>query len=527
MTTTANVGQAAASAENGTMLVLDDVNTYYGNIHALQGISMEVRQGEIVTLIGANGAGKTTTLKTISGLMHPRRGSVTFEDRNISRTAAHELVQLGIGHAPEGRRIFSRMTVLENLLMGAYTRDQKTIQPDVDRVMELFPRLRERTHQLGGTLSGGEQQMLAIGRALMSEPRLLLLDEPSLGLSPILVQQVFATIKEINEQGTTVLLVEQNALQALSIANRAYVLQTGNVVLTGPASEVRDERVRAQGLPRRGLTADGMDPSGPSDGPRPGRRTDGVFSAAAVTTDRPHIGQWLAVVLIAVALVVVKPWDDPASSGDGADDAADAGPSRAGAGVVTTALPDIVETATAAEVAGFCLNPTVWLVATVELWRDHTIRVWRYVEPSMTATGPDDPAIPVMEVVSEGATELGWCAPIAGAGRPGDDSEITAWAGAPARPFALEERRIRPAGAGSPLGAMYAPTADAETGVGAVGSDAPTEVAIPPSASPPDIEPEVWADGRYVIRLGDGAATTRWFAIDLQTRARVLVNPPA
>jgi branched-chain amino acid transport system ATP-binding protein len=222
------------------MLVLDDVNTYYGNIHALQGISLSVKQGEIVTLIGANGAGKTTTLKTISGLLHPRRGHVVFEGKDISRTAAHKLVVVGIGHAPEGRRIFPRMTVFENLLMGAFTRDQKTIQPDVDRVMDLFPRLRERTHQLGGTLSGGEQQMLAIGRALMSQPRLLLLDEPSLGLSPILVQQVFQTIREINEQGTTVLLVEQNALQALSIAHRGYVLQTGRVVLAGTGTELRE-----------------------------------------------------------------------------------------------------------------------------------------------------------------------------------------------------------------------------------------------------------------------------------------------
>jgi branched-chain amino acid transport system ATP-binding protein len=228
-----------------TMLVLDDVNTYYGNIHALQGVSLTVGRGEIVTLIGANGAGKTTTLKTISGLLHPRKGKVVFEGKDISRTAAHQLVRQGIGHAPEGRRIFSRMTVLENLQMGAFTRDQKTIGPDIDRVMELFPRLRERTHQLGGTLSGGEQQMLAIGRALMSEPRVLLLDEPSLGLAPILVQQVFQKIKDINAQGTTVLLVEQNALQALSIAHRAYVLQTGRVVLAGPAEEVKaNESVR-------------------------------------------------------------------------------------------------------------------------------------------------------------------------------------------------------------------------------------------------------------------------------------------
>jgi branched-chain amino acid transport system ATP-binding protein len=234
-----------AAGGDGAMLVLDNVNTYYGNIHALQGISLTVGRGEIVTLIGANGAGKTTTLKTISGLLHPRRGSITFEGQDISKTPAHALVRKGIGHAPEGRRIFARMTVLENLYMGAFTRDVKAIGPDVDRVMELFPRLRERTHQLGGTLSGGEQQMLAIGRALMSEPRVLLLDEPSLGLAPILVQQVFQKIREINDQGTTVLLVEQNALQALSIAHRAYVLQTGRVVLTGPADEIKqNESVR-------------------------------------------------------------------------------------------------------------------------------------------------------------------------------------------------------------------------------------------------------------------------------------------
>ena len=247
---TSTAASTAPAAETGsagdqTMLVLDDVNTYYGNIHALQGVSLVVGRGEIVTLIGANGAGKTTTLKTISGMLHPRRGTVTFEGKDISRTAAHHLVRQGIGHAPEGRRIFSRMTVLENLQMGAFTRDQKTIGPDIDRVMELFPRLRERTHQLGGTLSGGEQQMLAIGRALMSAPRVLLLDEPSLGLSPILVQQVFQKIRDINAQGTTVLLVEQNALQALSIAHRAYVLQTGRVVLSGPAEQVKqNESVR-------------------------------------------------------------------------------------------------------------------------------------------------------------------------------------------------------------------------------------------------------------------------------------------
>ena len=233
------------TASNGSMLALENVHTYYGHIHALKGVTIEVGQGEIVTLLGSNGAGKTTTLKTISGLLHPRKGSVHLQGRDISQTAAHELVKVGIGHAPEGRRIFSRLTVLENLQMGAFTRNPKEIGPDVDRVMTLFPRLRERTGQQGGTLSGGEQQMLAIGRALMARPRLLLLDEPSLGLAPILIQQVFETVKEIKEQGTTILLVEQNALQALNIADRGYVLQTGKVVVAGSASELREnETVR-------------------------------------------------------------------------------------------------------------------------------------------------------------------------------------------------------------------------------------------------------------------------------------------
>ena len=238
----APIATPATAPVNGgePMLALQDVHTFYGHIHALHGVSLEVGQGEIVTLLGANGAGKTTTLKTISGLLRPRTGVVSFEGKDIARTPAHELVRLGIGHAPEGRRIFGRLTVLENLQMGAFVRDQKTIGPDLDRVFELFPRLQERIGQLGGTLSGGEQQMLAIGRALMAQPRLLLLDEPSLGLAPILIQQVFAQIQHINQQGTTILLVEQNALQALTIAHRGYVLQTGRVVLTGPSAELKE-----------------------------------------------------------------------------------------------------------------------------------------------------------------------------------------------------------------------------------------------------------------------------------------------
>ena len=236
---------AGEAADREVVLELADVNTYYGNIHALQGISIEVRRGEIVTLIGANGAGKTTTLKTISGLLHPRKGTVQFEGTDITNVPPHELVKRGIGQAPEGRRIFSRLTVFENLQMGGFTRTAAEIREDVERVYTLFPRLRERASQKGGTLSGGEQQMLAIGRAMMSRPRVLLLDEPSLGLAPVLVQQIFAIISEINAQGVTILLVEQNALQALTVADRGYVLQTGTVVLSGPAADLRtNEMVR-------------------------------------------------------------------------------------------------------------------------------------------------------------------------------------------------------------------------------------------------------------------------------------------
>ena len=237
---------APAATPSGTpVLRLTDVNTYYGAIHALRGIDLEVHPGEIVTLIGANGAGKTTTLKTISGLLHPRSGKVEFEGQDVSHRAPHDLVRLGIGQAPEGRRIFSRLTVLENLLMGGFTRSRAENEEQMQHVLELFPRLKERISQKGGTLSGGEQQMLAIGRALMTRPRVLLLDEPSLGLAPILVQQIFEIIKEINSRGMTILLVEQNAIQALAIASRGYVLQTGHVVLSGSASQLReDETVR-------------------------------------------------------------------------------------------------------------------------------------------------------------------------------------------------------------------------------------------------------------------------------------------
>jgi branched-chain amino acid transport system ATP-binding protein len=221
------------------LLHIDDIHTYYGSIQALKGISFTVDQGEIVTLIGANGAGKTTTLHTISGILHPRHGGITFEGQPIHAMPPHDIVKLGVAQSPEGRRVFGRLTVAENLQMGAFVRsDKAAIQRDVDRVYTLFPRLKERQKQLAGTLSGGEQQMLAMGRALMASPRLLLLDEPSMGLAPILVDLIFETIQEINKQGTTVLLVEQNALMALSIATRAYVLETGSIILSGTGKEL-------------------------------------------------------------------------------------------------------------------------------------------------------------------------------------------------------------------------------------------------------------------------------------------------
>ena len=221
------------------MLKIDDINVYYGAIHAIKGISLTVNQGEIVTLIGANGAGKSTTLRTISGLLKPKTGSITFQGQDIAGTPAHKIVGLGISQVPEGRRIFTEMTVMENLDLGAFIRkDKDGIAADKKRVFELFPRLEERQDQIAGTLSGGEQQMLAMGRALMSRPKLLLLDEPSMGLAPLLIKEIFSIIEDINKSGTTVLLVEQNANMALSIANRAYVLETGRITLSGDAKKL-------------------------------------------------------------------------------------------------------------------------------------------------------------------------------------------------------------------------------------------------------------------------------------------------
>jgi branched-chain amino acid transport system ATP-binding protein len=231
--------QPAPAAPGAVLLSLKDIHAAYGRIEALQGISIEVRRGEIVAMLGGNGAGKSTTLKTISGLMHPRSGRIEFDGQDVSTVPAHRLVKLGIGQAPEGRRIFGRMTVLENLQMGAYSRrDKSELEADYERVFSLFPRLLERKGQAAGTLSGGEQQMLAIGRALMARPKLLLLDEPSMGLAPNLVEQIFEIITDINSQGTTILLVEQNALMALHVASRGYILQTGKIVLADTSANL-------------------------------------------------------------------------------------------------------------------------------------------------------------------------------------------------------------------------------------------------------------------------------------------------
>jgi branched-chain amino acid transport system ATP-binding protein len=236
------------AASNGAPLLhVEDIRTFYGSIEALKGISLEVHEGEIVTLIGSNGAGKSTTLRSISGIVPPKTGRIVFGGQEIQTLAGHEVAEIGIAHSPEGRRIFPRMTVLENLEMGAFTRnDQASIREDVERVYSLFPRLKERERQKGGTMSGGEQQMLAIGRALMARPRLLLLDEPSLGLAPVIVDKIYEIIREINEQGTTILLVEQNANYALDVSTRGYVLETGTVALTDRSDALRtDERVKA------------------------------------------------------------------------------------------------------------------------------------------------------------------------------------------------------------------------------------------------------------------------------------------
>jgi len=226
------------------LLELNDVHSYYGNIHALKGISLTVEQNEIVTLIGANGAGKTTTLRAISGLLPPREGSITFDNEDLSIYKAHDVVYKGVAMVPEGRGVFARLTVFENLDMGAYSRsDKKGIQEDLERVFALFPRLQERRNQVAGTLSGGEQQMLATARALMAHPRLLLMDEPSMGLAPVLVEDIFETIQSINQEGTTILLVEQNAQMALTVADRGYVLQSGEIVLQDTAANLRQNEM--------------------------------------------------------------------------------------------------------------------------------------------------------------------------------------------------------------------------------------------------------------------------------------------
>jgi branched-chain amino acid transport system ATP-binding protein len=228
------------------ILELEDVHTYYGSIHALKGISLDVREGEIVTLLGANGAGKSTTLRSINGLNHPRRGRISFQGDDITNESAHSIVKRGVAQSPEGRRLFPRMTVFENLEMGAFQRtDRAAMKEDIDRVFTLFPRLAERRTQKAGTLSGGEQQMVAMGRALMARPKLLMLDEPSMGLAPIFVEKIFEIVVEINKQGTPILLVEQNALMALEVANRGFVLETGKVALADDAKSLRsNEQVR-------------------------------------------------------------------------------------------------------------------------------------------------------------------------------------------------------------------------------------------------------------------------------------------
>ena len=245
MTTTEATAAATPATSATPLLELDDLHVFYGNIEALKGVSMTVGRGEVVTLIGSNGAGQSTTLRAISGTHKPRTGTIRLDGRPIEHLPAHEVVGLGVAHSPEGRKVFSRMSVYENLQMGAFSRRGADIAPDVARVFDLFPRLKERRSQKAGTMSGGEQQMLAMGRALMAHPQIVLLDEPSMGLSPILTEQIFKIITEINEQGTTVLLVEQNALMALNAAHRGYVIQTGKIILEDSAANLAaNEQVR-------------------------------------------------------------------------------------------------------------------------------------------------------------------------------------------------------------------------------------------------------------------------------------------
>jgi branched-chain amino acid transport system ATP-binding protein len=246
MSEQASAPTTAGGGRNGVVLDVDDIHTYYGSIHALKGISIHVYEGEIVTLIGANGAGKSTTLRSINGLNRPRSGTITFQGKDITSQAPHAIVKMGLAQSPEGRKLFPRMSVLENLEMGAFQRtDRAGIRDDLERVYSLFPRLNERKMQKAGTLSGGEQQMVAMGRALMARPKLLMLDEPSMGLAPIFVEKIFEIVVEINQQGTPILLVEQNALMALDVANRGYVMETGNIALTDDAKALaKNEQVR-------------------------------------------------------------------------------------------------------------------------------------------------------------------------------------------------------------------------------------------------------------------------------------------
>jgi branched-chain amino acid transport system ATP-binding protein len=246
MTETVAERAPTRSADRNKILELEDVHTYYGSIHAIKGVSLDVYEGEVVTLIGANGAGKSTTLRSINGLNHPREGRIRFQGRDITQESPHDVVKMGISQSPEGRRLFSRMSVMENLEMGAFQRDDRAgIRASLDRVFELFPRLQERRNQRAGTMSGGEQQMCAIGRALMAQPKLLLLDEPSMGLAPIFVERIFEIVVEINKQGTPILLVEQNALMALDVADRGYVMETGSIALADDAKSLaQNEQVR-------------------------------------------------------------------------------------------------------------------------------------------------------------------------------------------------------------------------------------------------------------------------------------------